>query len=53
MIAKPQPLRIHLPKGCRGQVHAEVVHAIALAHYAIVYERVWAIWEIARVYGVM
>ena len=39
MFAKPQPPRIPLPKGWQGCVKSAVLHAIALAHYAIVYAR--------------
>jgi putative transposase len=42
MLAKPQPPRIHLPKGWQGCVKSAVLHTIALAHYAIVYARAWA-----------
>jgi hypothetical protein len=42
MLAKPQPPRIPLPKGWQGCVKSAVLHAIALAHYAIVYARAWA-----------
>ena len=42
MLANPQPPRIHLPKGWQDCVKSAVVHAIALAHYAIVYARAWA-----------
>ncbi len=42
MIAKPQPPRIHLPKGWQGCVKSAVIYTIALAHYAIVYARAWA-----------
>ena len=42
MLAKPQPTRIHLPKGWQDDVKSAVLHAIALAHYAIVYARAWA-----------
>ncbi len=42
MLAKPQPPRIPLPKGWRGCVKPAILHAIALAHYAIVYARAWA-----------
>jgi hypothetical protein len=42
MPAKPQPPRIHLPKGWQNCVKSAVLHAIALAHYAIVYARAWA-----------
>ena len=37
-----QPPRIHLPKGWQDCVKLAVLHAIALAHYAIVYARAWA-----------
>jgi hypothetical protein len=39
MLANPQPLRIHLPKGWQDGVKSAVLHAIALAHYAIVCAR--------------
>ena len=39
MLAYPQPPRIHLPKGWEDGVKSAVLHAIALAHYAIVYAR--------------
>ena len=42
MTTKQQPPRIHLPKGWQGCVKSAVLHAIALAHYAIVYARAWA-----------
>ena len=42
MLANPQPPRIHLPKGWQDCVKSAVLHAIALAHYAIVYARAWA-----------
>ena len=42
MLTKPQPPRIHLPKGWQDCVKSAVLHAIALAHYAIVYARAWA-----------
>jgi len=42
MFANPQPPRIHLPKGWQDDVKSAVLHAIALAHYAIVYARAWA-----------
>ena len=42
MLTKPQPPRIHLPKGWQDGVKSAVLHAIALAHYAIVYARAWA-----------
>ena len=43
MLANPQPPRIHLPKGWRQDVvKSAVLHEIALAHYAIAYERAWA-----------
>ena len=41
MLTKPQPPRIHLPKGWQDCVNSAVLHAIALAHYAIVYARAW------------
>jgi hypothetical protein len=37
MLTKPQPPGIHLPKAWRSCVKSAVLHAIALAHYAIVY----------------
>ena len=37
MLANPQPPRLHLPKGWQDCVKSTVLHAIALAHYAIVY----------------
>jgi hypothetical protein len=37
MLTNPQPPRIHLPKGWQAYVKSAVLHAIALAHYAIVY----------------
>ena len=42
MLTKPQPPQIHLPKDWQGCVKLAVLHAIALAHYAIVYARAWA-----------
>jgi transcriptional regulator with XRE-family HTH domain len=42
MFANSQPPRIDLPKGWQGCVKSAVLHAIALAHYAIVYARAWA-----------
>ncbi len=42
MLAYPKPQRIHLPKGWQDCVKSAVLHAIALAHYAIVYARAWA-----------
>ena len=42
MLTNPQPPRIHLPKGWQDCVKSAVLHAIALAHYAIVYARAWA-----------
>ena len=42
MLAKPREPRIPLPKGWQGCVKSAVLHAIALAHYAIVYARAWA-----------
>jgi hypothetical protein len=42
MLTNPQPPRIHLPKGWQDCVQSAVLHAIALAHYALVYARAWA-----------
>jgi hypothetical protein len=42
LLTQPQPPRIHLPKGWQDFVNSAVLHAIALAHYAIVYARAWA-----------
>ena len=42
MLTKPQPPRIDLPKAWQACVKSAVLHAIALAHYAIVYARAWA-----------
>ena len=42
MLANPQPPRLHLPKGRQDCVKSAALHAIALAHYAIVYARAWA-----------
>ena len=42
MFTNRQPPRIHLPKGWQDCVQSAVLHAIALAHYAIVYARAWA-----------
>jgi transcriptional regulator with XRE-family HTH domain len=42
MPTTPQPPQIHLPKGWQDCVKSAVLHAIALAHYAIVYARAWA-----------
>ena len=42
MLTKPEERRIPLPKGWQGCVKMAVLHAIALAHYAIVYARAWA-----------
>ena len=42
MLAKPKEPRIALPKGWQSCVRSAVLHAIALAHYAIVYARAWA-----------
>jgi len=42
MLTKPEEPRIPLPKGWQGCVKSAVLHAIALAHYAIVYARAWA-----------
>ena len=36
MLANLQPPRFHLPKGWQDGVKSAVLHAIALAHYAIV-----------------
>jgi len=42
MPTNPQPTRIHLPNDWQDCVKSAVLHAIALAHYAIVYARAWA-----------
>jgi hypothetical protein len=42
MLANPQPPQIHLPKRWQDCVKLAVLHAIALAHSAIVYARAWA-----------
>ncbi len=42
MFTNPQPPPIHLPEGWQDGVKSAVLHAIALAHYAIVYARAWA-----------
>ena len=42
MLAKSKEPRIPLPKSWHGCVKSAVLHAIALAHYAIVYARAWA-----------
>jgi len=42
MLAKPKEPRIPLPKSWQGCVKSAVLHAIALAHYAMVYARAWA-----------
>jgi len=42
MLTKPEEPRIPLPKGWQCRVKTAVLHAIALAHYAIVYARAWA-----------
>jgi len=42
MLTNPQPPQIHLPKGWQDCVKSAVLHAIALAHYAIVYARALA-----------
>ena len=42
MLTKPQPPRIHLPKGWQDCLKSAVLQAIALAHYAIVYARAQA-----------
>ena len=47
MLTNPKPPRIHLPKGWQDCVKWAVLHAIALAHYAIVYGR----WQRRPRYG--
>ena len=42
MLTKQEEPRIPLPKGWQDCVQSAVLHAIALAHYAIVYARAWA-----------
>jgi len=42
MLTKPKPPRIDLPKAWQACVKSAVLHAIALAHYTIVYARAWA-----------
>ena len=42
MLTRPEEPRIPLPKGWQGCVKSAVLHAIALAHYSIVYARAWA-----------
>ena len=42
MPSNPQSPRIHLPKGWQDCVQSGVLHAIALAHYVIVYARACA-----------
>ena len=42
MLCTPQPPRIYLSKGWQDGVKSAVLHAIALAHYTIVYARAWA-----------
>ena len=42
MLTNPKPPRIRLPKDWQVGVKSAVLHAIALAHYAIVYARAWA-----------
>ncbi len=42
MPTKPPPPQIPLPKGWQGCVKSAVLHAIALAHYTIVYAPAWA-----------
>ena len=42
MLANPQPPRTHLSKGWHYCIKSAVLHAIALAHSAIVYARAWA-----------
>jgi len=52
MFTTGQQPRIHLPKGWHGCIKSAVLHAIALAHYTIVYTRAWAADSInARVHG--
>jgi len=45
MLTKPEEPRIPLPKGWQGCVKSAVLHTIALAHYAIVYARAWAVLQ--------
>jgi hypothetical protein len=40
MLTNPPPPRIHLPKGWQDCVKSAVLHAIALAHYALCIEYV-------------
>jgi len=47
MLTNPQPPRIYLPKGWQDCVKSAVLHAIALAHYAIVYARAWSLKQTA------
>jgi hypothetical protein len=47
MLTKPKEPRIPLPKGWQGCVKTAVLHAIALAHYAIVYARGWSLKQTA------
>ena len=42
MLTNPKPPRIHLPKSWQDGVKSAVLHAIALADYAIVHARAWA-----------
>jgi hypothetical protein len=42
MLTKPKEPRIPLPKGWKGCVKSAVLHANALAHFAIVYARALA-----------
>ena len=42
MLANPPPPRIDLPKTWQDGVKSAVLHAIALAHYAIGCARAWA-----------
>jgi len=53
MLTEPQPPRIHLPKGWQGCVKSAILHAIALAHYAIVYARAWAADNIVASLGLV
>ena len=47
MLTKPEEPRIPLPKSWQGCVKSAVLHAIALAHYAIVYARGWPLKQTA------
>jgi len=48
MLTNPQPPRIYLPKGWQDCVKSAVLHAIALAHYAIVYAHAWIAETLCR-----